>query len=412
MNVRFTSATLCLLLAPALVHAGDWPQWRGPGRDDVSTESGLLKKWPENGPPQVWVSRDAGLGYAGVAIQDGVLYTMGAEGDTEFAIAIDTSNGRQIWKTPIGEFLQNNWGGGPRGTPTVAGDNVVCISGKGALTCLARRNGNVAWSVEMTELGGSIPNWGYTESPLVDGDRVICTPGGDQGTMACISLATGKKLWQSSGITSKAHYSSPIAVTHFGKPQYIQLTVDAVFGVDPATGAVLWQADWPGRTAVIPTPIYRDGMVYVTSGYGVGCMLLKVSADNKVETVYENKVMKNHHGGVLLLGDHLYGHSDSVGIVCQDFKTGELVWSDDNKNRSKGAVTFADGMLYCLAEGSGDCVLAQASPNGWQEVSRFKLEPQTQQRADRGKIWTHPVIANGKLYLRDQEIICCYDISE
>jgi outer membrane protein assembly factor BamB len=264
----------------------------------------------------------------------------------------------------------------------------------------------------MSDLGGSIPNWGYTESPLVDGDKVICTPGGNQGTVACLSLETGKTLWQSSGITSKAHYSSVIAADHFGKRQYIQLTVDKVFGLDAATGDVLWQEEWPGRTAVIPTPIYRDGYVYVTSGYGVGCMLLRIGADNSVEKVYENKTMKNHHGGVLLLGDYLYGHSDSVGFVCQNFLTGDEIWTDDQKNRSKGAVTCADGMLYCLEEGSGDCVLARATPDGWQEVSRFRLEPQTQQRSNRGKIWTHPVVSNGKLYLRDQEIICCYDIAQ
>jgi len=403
---------LAVVVSPFQSLAGDWPQWRGPNRDDISAESGLLKEWSEGGPAKVWTSDDAGLGYSGIAVADGVIYTMGAEDGTEFAIAISAKDGQAIWKAPVGEFLNNNWGGGPRGTPTVAGDNLVCISGRGNVACLAREDGAVRWSVEMQELGGATPNWGYTESPLVDGDHVICTPGGSKGTLACLSLATGKKIWQSSGITSKAHYSSPIVVNHHGQKQYIQLTVDKVFGVDAQSGDVLWQEAWPGRTAVIPTPIYHDGHVFVTSGYGVGCMLLKIGADNSVQKIYENKVMKNHHGGVLLLDGFVYGHSDSVGIVCMDFKSGDLVWSDNKKNRSKGAVAFADGMLYCLEEGSGDCVLAKATPAGWEEVSRFRLEPQTQQRSDRGKIWTHPVISNGKLYLRDQEILCCYDISQ
>lgn len=403
-----------LLLIPGFsltLRADDWPQWRGPERTDVSAETGLLKEWPEDGPEKLWTSNEAGLGYSGIAVVDGVLYTMGADDDAEFAIALSAETGDRLWSTPIGEFLENRWGGGPRGTPTVVGDLVVCISGEGAIACLNRSDGSVKWSTRMQELGGSTPNWGYTESPLVDGDRVICTPGGDDGTMACLSLLTGQTLWQSSDITSPAHYSSAIAVDHYGQRQYVQLTVDRVFGVAAESGEVLWQADWPGRTAVIPTPIYRDGYVYITSNYGVGCRLMKISPENAVETVYENKVMKNHHGGVLLQGDFLYGHSDSVGIVCQDFLTGELVWTDGNKQRSKGAVTYADGMLYCLEERSGDCVLAPATPEGWNEVSRFTLQPQTQQRSDRGKIWTHPVISNGRLYLRDQEIICCYDIA-
>ncbi len=181
-----------------------------------------------------------------------------------------------------------------------------------------------------------------------------------------------------------------------------------VFGVDPASGKLLWQHDWPGRVAVIPTPIYHDGHVYVSSGYGVGCMLLKLGADQSVTKVYDNKVMKNHHGGVILVGEHLYGHSDGPGWVCQKFLTGEEVWAD--KNLGKGAVHYADGMLYCLDEGSGEVALVEASPKGWLEKGRFKLDPQTTQRNPQGRIWTHPVVINGRLYLRDQELIHCYDV--
>ncbi|MCA9066036.1 MAG: PQQ-binding-like beta-propeller repeat protein [Planctomycetaceae bacterium] len=406
---RFLLGIVALCSVGVTVLAGDWPAWRGPDRDDISKESGLLKKWPADGPEKVWTSTDAGLGYSGIAVVGDTIYTLGAKDGQEFLIALSAEDGSQKWQSPIGEMLENGWGGGPRGTPSVAGDKVVCISGKGNVVCASTRDGSVQWTVNLVDLGGSIPNWGYTESALVDGDRVLCTPGGPAGTMVCLNLNTGKKIWQSSEITSVAHYSSIIAVDHFGKRQYIQLTVDKVFGVD-TEGKLQWQAEWPGRTAVIPTPIYRDGQVYVTSGYGVGCMLLNIGPNNQVEKIYENKEMKNHHGGVVLVGDHIYGHSDSVGIICQDFATGATVWSDDRKQKSKGAVIFADGNLYCLEEGSGDCILAKASPDGWQEVSRFTLQPQTQQRAERGRIWTHPVISNGRLYLRDQEIICCYRI--
>jgi len=415
--MRFTALAFvigALSVSQAAAIAGDWPSWRGPNRDDISTETGLLKQWPEGGPKKLWTSKDAGLGYSGVSVVGDVLYTMGADGSTpeskEFVVAINVKSGEKIWQTSIGPFLENGWGGGPRSTPTFAQDLIIAMGGKGDVVCLSAADGAEKWRVSLTELGGGIPSWGYCESALVDDDKVLVTPGGANGTVACFNLKTGEKLWQSAEMTVGAHYSSILAVDHFGKRQYIQLTESKVFGLDAANGKVLWQHDFPGRVAVIPTPIYEDGFVYMTAGYGAGCMLLNITADNKVEKIYENKVMKNHHGGVVLIGDYIYGHSDATGMVCQNFMTGEQVWSDDKKNASKGAVAFADGMLYCLAEESGDCFLVEATSEGYKEVSRFKLDPQTTQRNPQGRIWTHPVIANGKLYLRDQEIICCYDI--
>jgi outer membrane protein assembly factor BamB len=217
-------------------------------------------------------------------------------------------------------------------------------------------------------------------------------------------------VWQSTDFTDPAQYSSIIAADWNDKRQYIQLTQESLVGIDSKNGSVLWRVDWNGRTAVIPTPIFKDGYVYITSGYGVGCMLVKLGKNNSAEEVYRNKNMKNHHGGVVLVGDNLYGYSDGVGWLCQDFKTGEEVWSEKGE-LGKGAVAYADGKLYCLHEDTGDLVLLDASDKGWNEISRFQLDPQTEQRASRGKIWTHPVICDGKLYLRDQEIIICYDIS-
>ncbi len=414
MLVRFN--VLALFVSAVLsnsVRAEDWPSWRGPNRDDISSETGLLKQWPEGGPEKLWTSHDAGLGYSGFATSNGVLFTMGADGSTaesnEFVIALKADTGEKIWQTNIGNYLDNGWGGGPRSTPTIAGDLLVAISGKGNVVCLSVKDGVEKWRTSLTELSGSVPDWGYCESALIDGDKVLVTPGGDQGTVACLNLQSGEKLWQSADIKEKAHYSSIIAVDHFSKRQYIQLTESKVFGLD-ADGKLLWKHDFPGRTAVIPTPIYKDGQVYVTAGYGAGCLLLNITGDNKVEKIYDNKVMKNHHGGVLLLGDYLYGHSDDNGVICQNFNTGELVWSDKKKNGSKGAVAYADGMLYCLTEGDGECSLVLATETEFKEVSKFKLDPQTTQRNPQGRIWTHPVISNGLLYLRDQDVICCYKI--
>ena len=261
----------------------------------------------------------------------------------------------------------------------------------------------------MQELGGTVPGWGYTESPLVEGNSLYCTPGGEKGTLASLDKMTGKVNWQSKDFTVKAHYSSIIAADHNGTRQLIQLTERNLVGVDSKNGNVLWKADWNGRTAVIPTPIFHNGYVYATSGYGTGCKLVKIGPGNKVEEIYDNKVMKNHHGGVALVDGHVYGYSDGVGWTCQNFLSGEEVWASEKLG--KGAMSVADGMLYCLEEDTGTVVLAEASPKGWNEQGRFKLAPQTQQRSNRGKIWTHPVIADGKLYLRDQELLFCFDVS-
>lgn len=407
------SAFLLLAVVGNVACSEDWPSWRGPNRDDISAETGLLRVWPAGGPEKLWTSHDAGLGYSGFSTSNGVLFTMGADGATEasneFVIALNAETGEKIWQQNVGNYLDNGWGGGPRSTPTISGDLLVAIGGKGNVVCLSVKDGAEQWRASLTELGGTIPSWGYCESALIDGDKVLVTPGGDKGTVACFDLKTGKLLWQSAEVKEQANYASIIVVNHFGKRQYIQLTGQKVFGLD-TEGKLLWQHDFPGRVAVIPTPIYKNGQVYVTAGYGAGCLLLNITADNKVEKIYDNKVMKNHHGGVVLVGEHLYGHSDENGVICQNFSTGELVWSDKKKNGSKGAVVYADGKLYCLTEGDGECSLVEATEKEFREVSKFKLDPQTTQRNPQGRIWTHPVISNGRLYLRDQDVICCYKL--
>ncbi|MHA3774334.1 PQQ-binding-like beta-propeller repeat protein [Verrucomicrobiota bacterium sgz303538] len=389
--------------------AADWPQWRGPQRDDVSRETGLLKQWPAEGPKRVWLFEKAGAGYAGFSIADGQLFTMGTRDGKEVLLALDANTGKELWSAPIGDVLGNNWGDGPRGTPTVDGDRVYALGGQGTLICADRKGGQVVWKHTMQELGGKTPGWGYTESVLVDGNQVVCTPGGKQGTLAAFDKNTGAKLWQSTEWTDGAQYSSIVPAKINGQQQYVQLVMEAFAGVDPKDGKVLWRVPFPGRTAVIPTPIVRDNNVFVTAGYGVGSKMVEIQPGNQVKEIYENKIMKNHHGGVVLVGDHLYGHSDGVGWLCMDFKTGNQVWAERNA-LGKGAVSAADGMLYCLDEGKGTVVLAEAAPTGWKEHGRFTLEPQSKTRSPQGRIWTHPVISNGKLYLRDQEYIYCFDV--
>jgi outer membrane protein assembly factor BamB len=405
-----TFRILTILVAAAIGHsfATDWPQWGGPRRDHVSDEQGLLQEWPASGPKRVWLNDNAGLGYSGFAVVGSKLYTMGARDKAERLIAINVNDGKELWAAEIGEVLDNDWGDGPRGTPVVSGEQVFGLGGQGTLVALNAKDGKVLWKKKMSELGGKIPGWGYTESVLVDDDNVYCTPGGSKGTIAALDRKTGNIKWQSKDFTDPAHYASMRVAEINGTPQLIQLTMRHINGVEKSTGKLLWQSDFPGATAVIPSPVVRDNYVYVTAGYGAGCKLVRILPGNKEEDIYENKVMKNHHGGAVLIGDHIYGHADP-GWVCQDFKTGKQVWS--SRNFGKGAVTAAGNRLYCLEEKSGTMVLAEASPSGWKEHGRFKLEAQSKQRSPSGAIWTHPVIANGKLYLRDQELVSCYDIA-
>lgn len=397
-------------LSSLITQAADWPTFRGADRRDVSTETGLLKKWPAHGPTQVWMNQDAGLGYSGYSIVGGTVYTMGARDAVEYVIAIDAASGKEKWSAEAGALLTNGWGDGPRSTPTVDGDKVYAMAGKGTLVCLSTADGKELWRVTMESLGGKIPGWGYCESPLAEGELVIVTPGGPQGTLAAFDKATGEKKWQSEEWTDPAQYSSIVPVNLNGGRQLIQLTMQSVAGVNAADGKLLWKSDFPGKTAVIPTPIFQDGQVLVAAGYGVGCMSFKVGADNVLEHLYDNKDMVNHHGGMVLVDGYLYGYAEKSGWSCLDFKTGEVKWTE-KKALGKGALHCADGMLYLLEEKTGTVVLIEASPKGWEEHGRFTLQPQTTQRNPKGMVWTHPVVSGGKLYLRDQELLFCFDVS-
>ena len=404
----WVSCALVSLVALSAFGA-DWPQWRGDSRRDHSPDKGLLAQWPQEGPKQVWSFNNAGSGYAGFAIAKDSLFTMGLRDGMEFLIAVNASTGKELWSSSAGQKYPNGWGDGPRMTPTVDGDRVFAIGGQGLLICVEAKNGKLIWSKNLvTDLGGQLQDWGYTESPLVVGDIVICTPGGPQGTLAGLDKSSGAVRWRTSGLTDKAQYSSPILIQHEGQPQVVQLVMNRFFGVSPKDGSVLWKKDFPGRVAVIPTPIYEDGIVYVTAGYGVGCEAVRLGTNNSIAPLYSNKVMKNHHGGVVCVDGYLYGHSDGAGWVCQELKTGKEIWS--HKGFGKGSVTYADGKLICLDERNGDVALVEASTQGWKELSRFKLAPLSSKRSPQGGIWPHPVVVNGRLYLRDQELLHCFNV--
>ena len=408
--IRLALLLLTVLFQNTSAATGDWPQWRGPQRDDVSAESGLLASWPEDGPPRKWLFRNCGIGYAGPAIVEGRLYIMGGREGYAQLICLDTTDGRELWATNLGPIFENSWGDGPRSTPTVDGQLIYAMTAKGNLVCLRKDNGSVVWNQEMTDLGGRVPIWGYSESPLVFQDLVLCTPGGEQGAIVAMDKLTGEIRWRCEELTDMAHYSSIVLMQHGGKTAGVQLLETQLVGIALSDGKLLWSTPWPGSTAVVPTPLVRGNQVYATSSYGAGCKLLTIGNDFSVDVDYENKIMVNHHGGVILVEDHVYGYSDRKGWTCQDFATGEYVWRDKS-SLGKGAIAYADDHFYCLSEDQGEVVLIDATTDGWQEKGRFVLKPQSELRKPRGRIWVHPVIAGGRLYLRDQDLVYCYDVS-
>ncbi len=416
---------LALLAAAPASSAADWPQWRGPNRDGKSPETGLLHALPEGGPKLAWKREsldEIGTGYGSPAVVGGRLYLIGGStakvGAEESVHCLDAATGEPVWtaklKTSPGKFL-DGWGGGPRSTPTVAGDRLYVLGATGDLTCLTVADGKEVWAKNLVkDFGGKVPQWGYSESPLVDGARVVVTPGGKKGVVA-LDAKTGETAWVTEKLGDDAGYSSLVVAEVGGVRQYVTQTAAHGVGVRASDGKLLWSVGEIGRKiAVIPTPVVAGDLVFFTAGYGAGCELYKLEPEGdgtKATKVYsKNKVVATHHGGVVEYEGKIYGHSDSSGWVCFDYKTGpdEPVWS--SKKLDKGSITYADGHFYCYGESKGTLVQIKATPEGWQEVGRFTIPKLSPTRPGQGKVWTHPVVAGGKLYLRDYEHLYCYDI--
>jgi outer membrane protein assembly factor BamB len=427
LRILFVIISVC-----AVARGEDWPQYRGPKRDDISTEKGLLAEWPAAGPPLVWTYADAGVGYSGPAVVGNRLYTLGGRGQDEMLIALSTATVKdgavsEAWSLRLGEtfdFSSNKWSAGPSSTPTVDGDRVYALSGRGDLVCVEVSSGKELWrkylpkdlEAQVNPIGGGPKNlgWGFTWSPLVDGDKLICVPGGPRGTVAALDKKTGELLWQSKEVTDQAAYTSPMLAEFGGVRQYVVLTNMGVIGVAAADGKVLWNFRRQPRygTEVVNSPIIQGDLVYVTVGAGQGCDLLRIKKDGdafEAEPVYANKNMTNHHANTLLKDGHVFGYSDGKGWICQNLESGEIIWSERRALRA-GALTYADGRLYCYSEDDGTVVLAEPNTTGWKETGRFKIPQASKSRKPSGKIWTPPVIANGQLFLRDQELIFCFDV--
>jgi outer membrane protein assembly factor BamB len=406
------------------VFAADWPQWRGPNRDGIGKDTGLLKTWPQGGPKVLWTFEKAGAGFGCPVVVGDKLFVLGADdaekGDKEFALCLNVKDGSEVWRKPLDTSsggYSYYWGSGPRSTPAVDGDHIYVLGAKGDLQCLKIADGTKVWAISMAkDLGGNIPGWGYSESPLIDGDHLICTPGGGKGTIAKLNKKDGSVVWRSLDLKEGAQYSS-LVISNFGVKQYITLLSAGAVSVRASDGKLLWRSKAGANdTAVIPTAIVDDKYVFAFSNYNSSCGLLELTADGtdsvKMKEVYTNKALINMCGGAVLVGDHLYGHH-ARGWVCLEFKKLD---KDDDKPVSEsrkiggGSIIHADGRFYCFNESDGSCTLVDANPKEWKECGTLQLPKKSQLPRRGGHIWTHPIIANGKLFLRDHEMLSCFDI--
>ena len=410
MRARLLIATTLGALLMAVTSAqqpatpAEWFQWRGANRDGISQETGLLQEWPKLGPPLAWRANGVGNGYSSFSTSGGRLYTLGARGGIEYVIALDRASGKKVWETQNGQRYQNDRGDGPRSTPTVDGDRLYVLGGSGDLTCLENATGKKIWSLNIVQkFGGVNPYWGYSESPLIVGDRILVNTGGPRAGIVAVAKADGSTLWQQHN--DGAGYSSPMLMRTGSLNQVIFFTEDRAMAVDPRDWRLLWSYNKANNgTANIATPIVRGTRVFVSSDYGTWGALLDVRAAGNLATaneVYFTRDMRNHHASSVLVGDYLYGFSSSI-LTALAFETGKTMWRD--RSVGKGSLIFADNRLYLYSEDSV-VGLADASPDGYRERGRFTLPQQSGLPT-----WSHPIIADGLLVIRDQDTVYTYNV--
>jgi outer membrane protein assembly factor BamB len=398
--------------------AAEWPQWRGPNRDGISDEKGLLQKWGEKGPPLAWETKGLGKGFSSVAIHDGHIVTLGRKNGGLNLTAVSTAGGKELWSTQLLKKTDKD----PNCTPTIGGDLVYSVSTDGGLFCNELKTGKLVWEKNFkADFGGRMMSgWGYSESPLVDGDRLICSPGAKDASLAALDPKTGNVIWKSTipkfgdRGSDGAAYSSVVVSHGAGIKQYVQLMGRGVISVAADDGRFLWGYNAVANgTANIPTPLIHGDYVFASTGYGTGAALLKLSKDGdigvKADEQYflKAKDFQNHHGGMIMLGDYIYcGSQHNQGFpICLEWKTGKIVWSHGRGvGDGSAAVAYADGNLYFRYQ-KGALALIEANPKEYKEKGSF-VPPQ-----GGDPCWSHPVIAGKRLYLREQDALYCYELS-
>ena len=383
----------------------DWPQWRGPDRNGISKETGLLSQWPRSGPPVAWSAAMLGAGYGSISVQGDRVYVQGMRNRQSVVSTLNRADGKLVWVRILGPAGDNDRGPGPRSTPTIDGDRVYALSETGDLACLRVADGSVIWQRNiLKDFRGSNPYWLLSESPLIDGNLVIVTPGGRGAGVVALDKMSGMTVWTSKDLSDGAGYASPIVADVGGVRTIMTFTADAGVGVRASDGKLMWRNSTAANgTANIATPVYSDGKVFFTSSYGAGAALLGLRASGgevRAQEIYSTRDMKNHHGGVVLVNGYIYGFNDSI-LTCLEFASGKMVWRD--RSVGKGAISYADGHLYILSE-DNIVGLVEATPAGYREKGRFSI-------ADQGlPSWAHPVVSGGRLYIRNQGTLTSYDV--
>ena len=411
------AATLSLGAAPA---PAGWPQWRGPNRDGVSTETGLLQSWKPGGPALAWRAAGLGTGYSSVSVAGGRIFTMGDAGGAQLLIALNAADGKRLWTTRVGAPWVDEMGG-PCGTPTVDGDLVYALGTEGDLVCVEAATGKERWRRRLpADFGGQMMSmWKWSESPLVDGDRVVVTPGARGAALVALDKRTGKEIWRSAvpdlGPRGKdgAGYASIVISSGGGVRQYVQLMGRGLVGIRASDGKLLWNYNRIANdVANIPTPIVKDDLVFASTGYQTGAVLLRLSAAAGGVTAHEAyflepRTFQNHHGGMVLVGDYVYaGHGHNKGFpIAIELLTGKVAWGGDIRNAGTGsaAVAYADGELYFRYQ-NGTLILVEATPAGYKEKGSLTIPGVD------GPSWPHPVVTGGRLYLREQDALLAYDV--
>jgi len=399
--MTFAAALSTVAIASPLT---DWPQWRGPDRSGVSAETGLLQQWPQNGPPQVWAVQSLGAGYGSLAVASDRIFVQSLRNRQSIVTAMNPADGREIWSKNLGPGGENDRGSGPRSTPTVDGDRIYALTENGDLACL-RHDGTVVWQRNiLREFGGRNIPWLISESPLIDGNRVIVSPGGRNAGIVALDKMTGATIWTTKELSDEAAYASPIVADVQGVRTIMTYTADAGVGVRASDGKLMWRyRQAANNTANIATPVFFDNKVFYTSNYGTGGALLGLRTENgevRAQEIYMTREMQNHHGGVVLVDGYLYGYNNAI-LTCLEFATGKMMWR--NRSVGKGALAAAAGQLYIVGE---DHVvgLVDATPSAYREKGRFQIK-------DLGApAWAHPVVSNGYLYIRNQAALTKYDV--
>jgi outer membrane protein assembly factor BamB len=414
-----TLSIILLALLSGFIEAQKISEWRPENRTGVSAETDLMKSWPATGPTLLWSNLDLAKGYSSPSFGARSIYITGNTGtndakDILFALNMD---GKILWQTEMGRA----WTGSnpeSRATPTVEGNRVYTCSGFGDLACIDATTGKMIWSYKASELNkGTFGTWGIAESILVDGNKIYFSPGGPETMTIALNKATGNVIWKSASLNDKPGYVSPILINYAGKKMIVNVSLGHVFGVDASNGEILWKvshgqssdpnmAQWD--LIKCTTPLYKDGMVYVTGGYDTGGMMIKIASDGKnANVIWTDSNLDNHHGGVVLVDGYIYGsnwiNNNNGNWCCIDWKTGKKMWEE--RWNTKGSIISAEGMLYLYEEKNGNVALLKVNPEKFELVSSFKV---TQGNA--GPFWAHPVIHNGVLYIRHTNALMAYNI--